>query len=47
MQSGVAFLFHGPGHHLDIMSISRRTSDVPDKQRIGLLDAGGERANLE
>ena len=39
VQSGVVFPFHGPGHQLDIMSISRRTSDVPDKNRIGLLHA--------
>jgi len=39
VQSGVVFPFHGPGHHLDIMSISRRTTDVPDKERVGLLHA--------
>jgi LuxR family transcriptional regulator, quorum-sensing system regulator SolR len=39
VQSGVVFPFHGPGHHLDIMSISRRTSNVPDKERVGLLHA--------
>jgi DNA-binding CsgD family transcriptional regulator len=39
VHSGVVFPFHGPGHHLDIISISRRTSDVPDRERVGLLHA--------
>jgi DNA-binding CsgD family transcriptional regulator len=39
VQSGVLFPFHGPGHQLDIMSISRRSSDVPDRERVSLLHA--------
>jgi DNA-binding CsgD family transcriptional regulator len=37
VQSGVAFPFHGPGHRLDLMSISRRTGEPPNPERIGLL----------
>jgi LuxR family transcriptional regulator, quorum-sensing system regulator SolR len=39
VQSGVVFPFHGPGHQLDIMSLSRRTSELPDKDRLSLLHA--------
>jgi LuxR family quorum-sensing system transcriptional regulator SolR len=39
VQSGVVFPFHGPGHQLDIMSLSRRTSEPPNKERSELLHA--------
>jgi len=39
VQSGVVFPFHGPGHQLDIMSVSRRTSEPPNKERSELLHA--------
>jgi len=39
VQSGVVFPFHGPGHHLDIVSISRRTGEAPDRESFGLLHA--------
>ncbi len=39
VHSGVTFPFHGPGHRLDIMSISRRIPDAPDVSRCSLLHA--------
>jgi DNA-binding CsgD family transcriptional regulator len=39
VQSGVVFPFHGPDHHLDIISISRRTGEPPNGERMGFLHA--------
>lgn len=39
VQTGIVFPFHGPGHRLDVMSISRRTADAPNLDRLGLLHA--------
>jgi LuxR family transcriptional regulator, quorum-sensing system regulator SolR len=39
VQAGIAFPFHGPGHRLDLMSISRRTDEAPNWERVGLLHA--------
>lgn len=39
VQTGIAFPFHGPGHRLDLMSISRRTPEPPNAERLGLLHA--------
>jgi DNA-binding CsgD family transcriptional regulator len=39
VQSGIVFPFHGPGHRLDVMSISRRNGDPPNLDRLGLLHA--------
>jgi DNA-binding CsgD family transcriptional regulator len=39
VHSGIIFPFHGPGQRLDVMSISRRVADQPDKDRSSLLHA--------
>jgi LuxR family transcriptional regulator, quorum-sensing system regulator SolR len=39
VQSGIVFPFHGPGHRLDVMSISQRTFEPPNPERMGLLHA--------
>jgi LuxR family quorum-sensing system transcriptional regulator SolR len=39
VRSGMVFPFHGPGNHLDVMSISRRVAEPPDKERCSLLHA--------
>ena len=37
VHSGVVFPFHGPGHRLDVLSISRRVADPPNKERSSFL----------
>jgi len=39
VHSGIVFPFHGPGHRLDVMSISRRVSEPPDRTRSSVLHA--------
>jgi len=39
VHSGVVFPFHGPGHRIDIMSISRRVGEQPDPARTSFLHA--------
>src|SRR5262245_19500763 len=39
VHSGIVFPFHGPGHRLDVTSISRRTGEPPNAERMGLLHA--------
>jgi DNA-binding CsgD family transcriptional regulator len=39
VHSGVVFPFHGPGYRVDVISISRRTSDAPDLARQAILHA--------
>jgi len=39
VHSGIVFPFHGPGHRLDIMSISRRVAEPPNSERSSLLHA--------
>jgi DNA-binding CsgD family transcriptional regulator len=39
VHSGVVFPFHGPGHRVDIMSISRRVGEQPDPARSSFLHA--------
>ena len=37
VHSGIAYPFHGPGNQLDILSISRRTADLANQEKLGLL----------
>ncbi len=37
VHSGVVFPFHGPGQRLDVLSISRRVADPPNKERSSFL----------
>lgn len=39
VHSGVAFPFHGPGNQLDILSISRRTSEPANQESLSLLNS--------
>lgn len=39
VHSGLIFPFHGPDRRLEVMSISRRATDAPDRSRAGLLHA--------
>lgn len=39
VQSGIVFPFHGPGQRVDVISISRRTSEAPDMSRYATLHA--------
>jgi LuxR family quorum-sensing system transcriptional regulator SolR len=39
VHSGIVFPFHGPGNRLDVLSISRRTEERPDKEQSSLLHA--------
>jgi DNA-binding CsgD family transcriptional regulator len=39
VHSGVVFPFHGPGHRLDVLSISKRVAEPPNKERSSLLHA--------
>jgi len=39
VQSGIVFPLHGPGRHVDIMSISRRTAEPADRSQARLLHA--------
>jgi DNA-binding CsgD family transcriptional regulator len=39
VQSGIVFPFHGPGRRLDVISISRRTSEPADRTRLATLHA--------
>ena len=39
VHSGIVFPMHGPGNRLEVMSISRRTSDPPNADRLRMLHA--------
>lgn len=39
VHSGVMFPFHGPNQRLEVLSISRRTPDIPNLERVSLLEA--------
>lgn len=39
VQGGLVFPFHGPGHRLDIISVSRRNGEPPNKERASYLHA--------
>jgi LuxR family quorum-sensing system transcriptional regulator SolR len=39
VHSGIVYPFHGPGNRLDIVSISRRVSDLPDPASSSFLHA--------
>jgi DNA-binding CsgD family transcriptional regulator len=39
VQGGIVFPFHGPGHRLDILSVSRRVDEPANKERTSYLHA--------
>jgi LuxR family quorum-sensing system transcriptional regulator SolR len=39
VHSGLVFPLHGPGHRLDVLSISRRIADPPNRERAAVLHA--------
>ena len=39
VHSGLVFPMHGPGQRLDVVSISRRVADAPDRHKASLLHA--------